>query len=437
MQKDLIQKIYSIYKRYPHISTDTRKELKDTVFFALKGEHFDANEMVEKALEKGAALVLTHRSDMEHNPKVIVVEDTLRTLQELAAFHRSQLKIPIIAITGSNGKTTTKELISLVLAKKFNVFHTPGNLNNHVGVPLSLLMIHSAHEIAVLELGANHVGENLFLTELCQPDIGITTNIGKDHLGMFGSEKLVIEAYREFMDYFNRSEGKLFVCNEDDTNITSNLNISGRISFSAINRHADLFGQVLENGIYLKLRAFYKKDISSLDIQTQMFGDYNIYNVLAALCLGYYFKVDEEKMASAVAAYNPDNNRSQVVQWHDNTIVFDAYNANPSSMRLALMDFSKLNVDSKWVILGDMHELGEFTDTEHAEIVSLLKTLSFDNIILVGNFFAKQANKIDCMHFENSFKLRDWFCKQKISETYILLKGSRSEKLEIIFNDQD
>ena len=429
-----IKEIYQLFTQYPFITTDTRKVLKDSLFFALKGENFDANDFVEDALQKGAAYVITERADLADKAGVIVVDDSLKCLQELAAYHRSQLSIPFIAITGSNGKTTTKELIARILSKKYKVFSTPGNLNNHIGLALSILMIDDAFEIAVIEIGANQIGENRYLTQICQPHTGVCCNIGKDHLGVFGGEQAVIEAYKEFIEVFNRHDERLFILNLDDPNISSIYCGQNNISYSASNTDADFYGEVRGKGLFLTLIVTTKEG-ERLDISTNLFGDYNIYNVLAAMSVGAAYSVAMQLMKEALESYHPENNRSQVVRWADNTIIFDAYNANPSSMLLVLRDFNKLDVEGKWVIIGDMHELGEYSCKEHLGIIELLKSMHFEQIILVGKRFGEHHHAIDALYFEDVQDLKEWFVKQTLSAKNILIKASRSERLELVFKD--
>jgi UDP-N-acetylmuramoyl-tripeptide--D-alanyl-D-alanine ligase len=425
-----LEKIYQRYLENPVISTDTRKNIENTFFVAIAGDNFDANKFAEQAKEKDAKYVLTSRKDLTGHEGFIVVEDTLKTLQDLAKFHRQQFDIPIIAITGSNGKTTTKELVSTVLSKKYNCFATPGNLNNHIGLPLSLLRLNKEHEIAVIEIGANHIGENEELTNICLPTHGITTNIGKDHLGEFGDMQGVVKAYKEFTDYFINTEDAFFL-NIDDEFLPAIFESESSISFSTQDKNADYLGKAIE-GKFL-LEATIESKNRETNIQTNLFGDFNLYNVLSTFAIGDYFQVEHKSIQEAIAEYKPENNRSQVIENNSNTYIFDAYNANPSSMKLALESFDKTAYQNKVVVLGDMFELGEFTDQEHTDIINLIEKLDFEKVIFIGKYFDRNNNKIQALVFENSMKLRDWFVNNKFQNSAFLIKGSRGVALEKAF----
>jgi UDP-N-acetylmuramoyl-tripeptide--D-alanyl-D-alanine ligase len=436
-----ISELYKLYLAHPVISTDTRQNIKGTIFFALKGENFDANLFIEEALQKGALYVISDNPGNLINDKIIRVHDSLITLQELAKLHRRNLSIPVIAITGSNGKTTTKELTGAVLNKKFNTFVTPGNLNNHIGVPLSILRINNEHEMAVLELGANHIGEHQLLTSICSPDFGLTTNIGKDHLGEFGGMLGVIESYKEFVDYFNQNPSYTFFFNNNDRFLRKLVTTTNVISFKnenpGRNDKIHCTGEVIKGSIYLnaKINFLGNEYWENFKLETQFFGSFNLMNILAATTIGLYFKVSPAQIKEAIEAYQPKNMRSQVIQSGSNTIILDAYNANPSSMMLALDDFADMYAKSKIVILGDMLELGKYSSREHKIIVNFVKNLGFDQVILVGPEFGRYKPLINCLHFNDSEELKSWFQTRNFTETHFLLKGSRGIRLEKAFED--
>jgi len=430
-----IKDLYRIYLRCKGIAIDTRHDLRDSLFFALKGENFDANDFAEEALSKGASFAVVDKKLLSGNKSLIFVDDCLVTLQELAKYHRSQINIPIIAITGSNGKTTTKELLTIVLSKKYKTFSTPGNLNNHIGVPLCLLKLDSSYDIAVLELGANHIGENQFLTELSQPTHGITTNIGKDHLGEFGGMEGVIIAYKEFVDYFNENKHLTFFLNLDDPYLPSLTHTQNVISYSTGKKHPDIKGQVLTDTMMLNAGISFSRDNKTtyIKIMSNLIGEFNIYNILAAFAIGISFGITPDNIKEAIESYLPKSNRSQLIQFGSNTIVLDAYNANPSSVELAIESINKLDHSNKMVILGDMFELGEYSETEHKHIIEFLKDSNIQLVILVGKEFGKYATEIKCEHFENADEVKEWLKISKPEHAFIYVKGSRGMKLEKIF----
>ena len=430
-----INDLYKIFLDSNGIATDTRQDLNNTLFFALKGDNFDANDFALDAINKGASYAIVDKKSLPAHPALIVVDDSLATLQELAKYHRSNIKIPIIAITGSNGKTTTKELLTSVLAKKFKTFSTPGNLNNHIGVPLCLLKLDSSFDIAVLELGANHVGENQFLTELSLPTHGITTNIGKDHLGEFGGIEGVITAYKEFVDYFNQNKELTFYLNLDDPYLPGLTFTPNVYSYSTGKKHPDVKGQVLHDSMMLHsgLNYIANNETCYIEIKSHLIGEFNLYNILAAFSIGISFGVAPDDIKEAIESFVPKSNRSQLIQFGSNTVVLDAYNANPSSMELSVETMSKYDHPNKMVILGDMFELGEYSEAEHKQIVDLLKNSNINHIILVGKEFGKHASLIKCNHFENVSELKNWFLISKPENAFIYVKGSRGMKLERLF----
>lgn len=411
------------------ISTDSRNIIPGSIFFALKGENFDGNLFARQAMEKGAAYCVVDNPDLVGIDKMIVVEDVLKTLQNLANFHRNTFSIPIIAITGSNGKTTTKELIAAVLSKKYLTHYTKGNLNNHIGVPLTILNIDATHEIAVIEMGANHQGEINKLCEIANPDFGIITNIGKAHLEGFGGIEGVKKGKSEMYKFISKKKGKIFLHGDDD--ILQELSSSNDKITYGTKKLYDVVGKLNHNAnaVEFAWKTRYKAtEIKSAPlIKTQLVGIYNYFNILCAACVGNYFSVPEEEINEAISSYLPENNRSQLKKTEKNILICDYYNANPTSMKAAIENFKKSEFKNKFLILGDMLELGDETQSEHNAIVTLLNELCFDEFILIGPEFhsilpeksvvntEKAIEKLHSMHLENKT---------------ILLKGSRGMALE-------
>jgi len=409
------------------ISTDTRNIKPGSVFFALKGSNFNGNDYAAKALAKGAICAVVDDKNKALNDKeYIVVKNSLEALQSLAKFHRKFLGIPIIGITGSNGKTTTKELINTVLSKKYTVTATKGNLNNHIGVPLSLLAMDEETEIGLIEMGANHPGEIDFLSSIAMPDYGFITNFGKAHLEGFGSLEGVIQAKTELYRYLKENK-KLIFLNLDDEVQRLELNYKHNFSFGS-NRKAEV-------------KITYPETPDSAEIifndtrfTSQLSGSYNARNMAAALCIGLYFKVPFDDIKEAIAAYKPSNNRSQVIEHNSNKIYLDAYNANPTSMMAALKHFDNLKTNTtKIVIVGDMGELGTASETEHQVIVNFLENADISEIYLVGERFKKTTtNKSNIIKFENSQNIKKHLHLAELKNCSILIKGSRAMALEEI-----
>jgi UDP-N-acetylmuramoyl-tripeptide--D-alanyl-D-alanine ligase len=409
-----IEQLYQLYSQFFLVDTDTRKIRKNTIFFALKGENFNGNTFAENALKKGAIYAVVDEVEFATSENIILVKNTLQTLQELANYHRNQLKIPFIALTGSNGKTTTKELIACVLQKKYNVAATKGNFNNHIGVPLTLLSITRETEIAVIEMGANHQKEIAFLSAIAEPDYGYITNFGKAHLEGFGGIKGVIKGKSELYDYLRINNKTVFVNPNDTIQIEKSKGIK-TVSFS-------------DNIKFFEANPFVKISIKNTIISSNLIGDYNYTNIAVAITIGNYFKIKNTDIKEAIEHYIPNNNRSQIIKTKYNEIILDAYNANPSSMEVALKNFSKINSTSKTVILGDMFELGEESQREHQKIADLTASLQFDTIIFVGNLFNDvHTNK---HKFKNFGDLEKHLKKNPLENQYILIKGSRGMQLE-------
>lgn len=414
-----------------NITTDTRKLEKGSIFFALKGDNFDANLFAQNAIDAGCAFAIVDDEDRSNNKTIFLVENVLKTLQDLAKYHRRQLKFPIIGITGSNGKTTNKELIYAVLSKKYNTYATKGNLNNHIGVPLTLLSLTHKHEIAIVEMGANHLGEIAMLCELSDPDFGIITNIGKAHLEGFGGIEGVRKGKSELYKHLENKNGKIFINGNDDVL----MELSGNLSkvYYGENIEFDVHGKLFSNSEFVEFKWNIKHENLEHQplVKTHMFGHYNFINLLCAACIGNYFKVSESEINNALELYMPEMNRSQVKKTALNTIILDAYNANPSSMSLAIDNFQKQTLDSKILILGDMLELGDYSNQEHEKILEQLSIGNFKKVMLVGAQFLKlKENFLQYYFFENYSKLGECLIKHKIVDSTILIKGSRGMQLE-------
>ena len=415
-----VKDFYFSYFQAGKISIDSRKIEKGTIFIAFSGENFDAATKAEEAIRNGAAAVIVEKKEYENiDKKIFYVPFTLDFLQNLALFHRRQLQIPIIGLTGSNGKTTTKELISSVLARKYKTQYTFGNLNNHIGVPLTLLSITKEHEIAVIEMGANHQKEIELLCSLAEPNIGYITNFGKAHLEGFGGFEGVIKGKSELYEYLKQNDQTILVNEVDEIQREKTKNYSKKITFGSDDSQF-YFEKFVENNL---VGIIYKGQ----KIQSNLTGDYNFTNICAAVSLGLHFNIDFEEIKSAIENYKPTNMRSQVVEKNGKTLVLDTYNANPSSMALSLNNFSQFT-GSKTVIIGDMLELGEESITEHQKIWELAQSLNLDEIITVGSIF-KQVNPSE-KSFKNTDELIEYLKQNPIKNKNILLKGSRGIALE-------
>jgi UDP-N-acetylmuramoyl-tripeptide--D-alanyl-D-alanine ligase len=418
-----IEELYAIYKQYPKIQTDSRKLQKGDLFFALKGPNFNGNLFAKNALETGAAYVIADEEIPFKDEPIIHVDNVLKTLQNLAKYHREQFKIPFIAITGSNGKTTTKELIHAVLSSKYKTSTTIGNLNNHIGIPLTILSIKPDAEMAVIEMGANHQHE---IEEYCmyaQPTHGLITNIGKAHLEGFGGLDGVKKGKGELFTYLGKTNGTAFV-NTDDANV---LELSERVKniLPYGSSHELSSGKITLNDPFIGIEIPGEKTLS---IQTHLVGKYNLPNMLAAVCVGRYFKVKDKKIKEALENYIPSNSRSQLIEKYGNKIILDAYNANPASMKLAIENFAQMKGEKKYLFLGDMKELGAESKAEHQTIVNLLNQYNWMEVILVGTNFGEIQSTYK--HFETSQQAADWFKEDGIKDAVILVKGSRSMEME-------
>ncbi len=422
-----LEKIYQYFLAARQtVSTDSRKIEQGCIFFALKGENFNGNRYANDAIKSGAAYAVIDEEEFASTERTILVDDVLTTLQQLALFHRKKLGIPILGITGTNGKTTTKELIAAVLAEKYKVSFTQGNLNNHIGVPLTLLKMDSNTEFGVVEMGANHPGEIAQLCQIADPDFGIITNVGKAHLEGFGSFEGVIKTKGELYDYMAKKSGVIFY-NRNNTYLEElGKNIPNRISYGTTD--AGFKGELLDSPPFVHLKVNFPKGV--LYINTKLIGNFNFENVLAAACIGNYFEVDPLKIQSAVKNYEPRNNRSQLIVKNNLRIIMDAYNANPTSMKASLDSFAANTPDSAYLILGDMLELGEYSFDEHLSILKTIREKAFQNVFLVGKEFARANQNFDFRCFEKVDDLCQLLEKDPIKNGNVLIKGSRGIKLE-------
>ena len=421
-----IEEIYKIFQLYPYISTDSRKIIPNSLFFALKGDNFNGNTFAEKAVSDGAAYAIIDDANYKSNDNIILVDNVLKTLQELAAFHRNRLKIPVIGITGTNGKTTTKELINAILSKEYKTLATIGNLNNHIGVPLTILSITNKHEIAIIEMGANHIGEIGELCDISKPDFGIITNIGKAHLEGFGGIDGVIKTKRDLYKAVQKKNGKLFVNIDNELLMSLSDNID-KITYGET-QNAYCYGKVVKANPFVEIK--YSGENFEDVLQTQLVGSYNFENILAAITVGIYFGVSKANIKDAIESYQPGNSRSQVMKTAKNTIILDAYNANPTSMEAAIRNFSEIKADNKVLIIGDMLELGAYSQTEHTRILKVIEKLNFQNVILVGKEFLTVCKNETWNCFIDSEDAKEWLIKNPVTNAFILLKASRGIKLE-------
>lgn len=420
------EEIYRIFKKNPVISTDSRKIEKNCIFFAIKGENFNGNKFAETALEKGASFAVIDEKEYSFLNKTLLVENVLQTLKNLANLHRKKLGTPILAITGTNGKTTTKELVSAVLSQKFNVSYTEGNLNNHIGVPLTLLKMNAQTEFGVVEMGANHPGEIAELCTIAEPDFGLITNIGKAHLEGFGSFEGVIKTKSELYQFIKNKNGIIFY-NHDNPILTElTREIQNKISYGTEN--AQFSGELLSSPPFVHLKANFKKGV--LYLNTNLTGDYNFENVMAAACIGNYFEVDPIKIQKALKCYYPQNNRSQLINKNGLKIIMDAYNANPTSMQASIKSFMSNVSNNSFLILGDMLELGNYSKQEHSTILELLRNYPATKVYTVGKNFFEIADSFNCQPFLNVELLCDFLQKTPITRGDILIKGSRGIQLE-------
>ena len=422
-----IKDLYKLFLESSGVSTDSRNLKPGSIFFALKGENFDGNDFAAEAIQKGCELAVVDRPDIEGSDHIVRVGSSIETLQNLAAFHRKQKNIIMLAITGSNGKTTTKELVSAVMAKRYRVLHTTGNLNNHIGVPLTLLDIKD-QEFGIVEMGANHPGEIALLSKIIAPDFGLITNIGKAHLEGFKTIEGVLEAKGELYDYLVKNGRKAFLNMNDD--LLFHTADRMRLDFIPYN-DKNIYGEIiavfplLECKIYIEGRGH--------QVNTRLVGAYNLENIIPAVAIGKYFNIPEREIFDAIESYVPEMQRSQLIEGKRNRIILDAYNANPTSMRKSISDFIHYTSGPKMFILGDMLELGEYEHQEHLDLVGWLENRKLENVILVGDAFMKTQKKFPgYRYFKNVLSCISYLEDENFSGYHILIKGSRKMALESI-----
>ncbi len=420
---ETLEALYHKYLQCQHVSTDSRAPQNNSLYFALNGPNFRGASFAQQALEKGALYAVIDDATYA-NDRCIVVKDTLEALQELARHHRRQLNIPIIGITGSNGKTTTKELTNAVLSQHYNTLFTQGNLNNHIGVPVTILSIKPEHEIAIIEMGANHVNEIAALCSIALPDYGLITNIGKAHLEGFGGFKGVIQAKSELYKHLEANQGVVFVNSQNELLMGLAAGLANKITYPGATDFCPC--------TFLEASPFviYQTEIGER-VETQLMGEYNFENIAVAACIGKYFQVPPAKIHAGIAAYAPANNRSQVVKKGSNTILLDAYNANPSSMAASVSNFAKTPAPKRVVILGDMYELGAESAEEHRKLGDLVASFGFDTVILCGKEMGVAAkHHAAFIYFESKIELQEWLTDNILEDSTILVKGSRGMGLE-------
>jgi UDP-N-acetylmuramoyl-tripeptide--D-alanyl-D-alanine ligase len=429
-----IESLYTLFQQYPHVETDTRQLKPGCLFFALRGEHFNGNQFAKQALAAGAAAAIIDDASAYIDERTIVVENTLTTLQQLAKFHRQQFNIPFIAITGSNGKTTSKELVHAVLSSTYRTYTTQGNLNNHIGIPLTLLRIQKDAEIAVIEMGANHQKEIAGYCTYALPTHGVITNCGKAHLEGFGGVEGVRKGKGELYDFIRSQQGTIFLNQDLDYLQSMSKGIANVVTYGT--KNAATTGTIIAANPFLEvgIQQTAKGKANSLaTISTQLVGDYNIANVLLAVSVGDYFDVAPEKIKSAIENYQPTNSRSQLMKRGTNTIILDAYNANPSSMQVAVENFSALQASNKILLLGAMAELGDAALAEHQALIDIIQQHAWKHVVLVGELFE------NCQHpyiqLKDSSAAATWFQAQALEDCHILIKGSRSMKMETILTE--
>lgn len=424
-----IPTLYQLYQQCGRVNTDSRNIKPNDLFFALRGANFDGNKFAEDAIKKGAAYAVIDNAEFKRDNRFLVVDDTLKALQDLSRYHRDKLAIPFIAIAGSNGKTTTKELIREVLKTSLDTFATPGNYNNEIGVPLTLLQITPKTEVAVIELGARHMGDIAELCVICNPSHGLVTNNGKDHLETFKTLENTLKTNAELYNHLAATHGTVFI-NTDHADLAgAAAQVKQQISYGK-KPGAQYQGSV--ESLFPYLSVSYVSNGEKVVIHSKLIGGYNLENIMAAVAVGKTLGVSDFLIKKAIEAYAPTNNRSQLVEKGSNTFIMDAYNANPSSMAEALNNFEQIQAAHKVVILGDMLELGDTSLEEHLLIALRLKNLQLDDIVLIGPEFGKVSQKLDCHHFETVEQAQQWFAAKDYQNTLFLLKGSRGVAVEKI-----
>ena len=430
MKNSIIPDLYSHFLKHPVVCTDSRKIQRGCLFFSLKGENFNGNKFAFGAIRDGASLAVVDEPEYKLGENYFLVDDVLKTLQELANYHREQLKIPVIAITGSNGKTTTKELVRVVLSKKYKVYATNGNLNNHIGVPLTLLSMPADTEIAIIEMGANHQKEIAILCRIAQPTHGIVTNVGEAHLEGFGGFEGVKKGKGELYDYLASQDGTAFV-NADNKHLDEMSSSIKKRIFYGYRPSGSCWGEIISDDVFLSLRWKCSKEVAFINTSTHLPGKLNFENILAAVSVGNYFEVPQKDISDAVSEYVPSNMRGQIIVKKSNSILLDTYNANPSSMKAALQDFaSGFKEKRKIVVLGDMMELGDESAGKHREVVEFLVSCRFSEVALIGEKFGEWKSMIDCKNFNTTEEAGAWLSENNFHSSVFLIKGSRKMQLE-------
>lgn len=425
-----IEQLYQIYLKHPVISTDTRKITPGSIFFALRGDKFDANTFAGQALAAGAAYAVIDNAAYKTADNLLLVDDVLTTLQNLARHHREQLNIPVVGLTGSNGKTTTKELINSVLSQRFKTYATVGNLNNHIGVPLTLLAIGADIELAIIEMGANHQKEIELLSSICRPTHGLITNVGKAHLEGFGGQEGVKKGKGELYDFLKLHHGITFV-NADSAMLADMIaerQLANVVYYGAAQNNT-VSGNLLENSPFLKLQ-WKLKDSDYYTVQSKLTGAYNLDNILAAICIGHYFELTADEINRGIESYEPTNNRSQIVKTATNILICDYYNANPSSMFVAIENIGKLDAPHKVLVLGDMFELGDESAAEHEAVINKAMQTPVAGRIFIGAGFYKQSRGVDASFYSTTEEAIAALKANPVKNATVLIKGSRGMALE-------
>lgn len=421
-----IEQLYQLYLQHPSVQTDTRKLKAGDIYFALKGPNFNGNMFATQALDAGAAYAVVDEVEYATNNQCIYVDDVLETLQALATYHRQQFNIPFIAITGSNGKTTTKELLTTVLRARYKTHATLGNLNNHIGVPLTILSIPADAEMAVIEMGANHLKEIASYCTIALPTHGIITNCGKAHLEGFGGIEGVRKGKGELYDFLRLNKGTVFRNTDLDYLADMANGIEQQVTYGMAN--ADYIGRPFMDDVFLQV-AIMNAGMETT-ITTHLVGEYNFANVMVALAVGFHFNITVDEAKHAIASYNPDNSRSQWMQLGTNQLILDAYNANPSSMRAAILNFAQADLPNKILWLGGMKEMGDTEQQEHTDLVNLIRSYEWKDVILVGNEFTGLTGGIT--HFHTSAEAKEHIAANRPQNASILIKGSRGSKMELL-----
>jgi len=421
-----INDLYQLYLKSPSVETDSRKIKKGDIFFALKGPNFNGNHYAQKALDDGAAYSIADEETAPHNERIIRVNDCLETLQQLAKKHREQFSIPFIAITGSNGKTTTKELVHAVLSSRFKTYTTVGNLNNHIGIPLTILRVRPDAEMAVIEMGANHQKEIEGYCIYTMPTHGMITNCGKAHLEGFGGEEGVRKGKGELFDYLRKASGTAFIFNDYEYLVEMSAGIPTVITYGTSDASLTGRAETSSSGELLEVKI--TKGAAIHEIKTQLVGSYNLPNVLAAVCIGKTFKADDDQIKAALENYIPSNSRSQLIEQDSNRVILDAYNANPSSMKAAIENFAGMPGNKKVLMLGSMMELGNESIHEHEALVKLISGQQWYKVVLVGKDYRDLPDGF--IHFNDAAEAAGWYKAQDLKNAQVLIKGSRSMQME-------